>query len=106
MSTDHSPRYGSAAPQTGPIVFVHGSLSSARIWAPYAAAMATQKTICIDLPGYGAEPAWPAEAPYRLNNAAATIKSDTDRETLFKQFQQWDAERNARAQVRPAAAAK
>src|SRR5215216_325027 len=74
MSTDHSPRYGGAAPQTGPIVFVHGSLSSARIWAPYAAAMATRKTICIDLPGYGAEPAWPAEAPYRLNNAAATIK--------------------------------
>lgn len=40
--------------------------------------------------------------------AAATIKSDTDRETLFKQFQAWDADRNARAQVRsaPAAAAK
>jgi len=34
-------------------------------------------------------------------SAAATIRSDTDRETLFKQFQQWDAERNARAQVRP-----
>lgn len=41
-------------------------------------------------------------------SAAATIKSDGDRETLFKQFQAWDAERNARAQVRPtpAAAAK
>ena len=39
-------------------------------------------------------------------SAAATIKNDTDRETLFKQFQQWDADRNARAQVRPAAAAK
>ncbi|MBI5323029.1 TAXI family TRAP transporter solute-binding subunit [Bradyrhizobium sp.] len=41
-------------------------------------------------------------------SAAATIKSDGDRESLFKQFQAWDAERNARAQVRPtpAAAAK
>jgi hypothetical protein len=36
--------------------------------------------------------------------AAATIKSENDRETLFKQFQAWDAERNARAQVRPAPA--
>ena len=37
--------------------------------------------------------------------AAATIKNDNDRESLFKQFQQWDADRNARAQVRPAPAA-
>ncbi len=36
--------------------------------------------------------------------AAATIRNDSDRESLFKQFQQWDAERNARAQVRPAPA--
>ena len=36
--------------------------------------------------------------------AAATIKTDTDREALFKQFQQWDADRNARAQARPAPA--
>jgi len=31
--------------------------------------------------------------------AAATIKTDADRETLFKQFQAWETERNARAQV-------
>ena len=36
---------------------------------------------------------------------AAGVKNDTDREALFKQFQTWEAERNARAQVRPAAAA-
>jgi TRAP transporter TAXI family solute receptor len=42
---------------------------------------------------------------------AATVKNDTDREMLFKQFQAWEADKNARAQVvpqaaRPAAAAK
>jgi TRAP transporter TAXI family solute receptor len=38
---------------------------------------------------------------------AATVKSDTDREALFKQFQAWEADKNARAQVvRPAATAK
>jgi len=37
---------------------------------------------------------------------AASVKNDTDREALFKQFQAWEADRNARAQVvRPAAAA-
>jgi TRAP transporter TAXI family solute receptor len=38
---------------------------------------------------------------------AATVKNDTDREVLFKQFQAWEADKNARAQVvRPAATAK
>jgi len=38
---------------------------------------------------------------------AATVKNDTDREALFKQFQAWEADKNARAQVvRPAPAAK
>jgi TRAP transporter TAXI family solute receptor len=38
---------------------------------------------------------------------AATVKNDTDREALFKQFQAWEADKNARAQVvRPSAAAK
>jgi hypothetical protein len=36
--------------------------------------------------------------------AASTIKSEGDRDALFKQFQAWDAERNARAQARPAPA--
>src|SRR3954453_12344245 len=34
---------------------------------------------------------------------AANIKTDAEREALFKQFQVWDTERNARAQARPAA---
>jgi hypothetical protein len=31
------------------------------------------------------------------------MKSDADKEALFKQFQAWEAEKNARAQVRPPA---
>jgi TRAP transporter TAXI family solute receptor len=34
--------------------------------------------------------------------AAAELKSDADRQALFKQFQNWEAEQNAKAQVRPA----
>jgi hypothetical protein len=34
--------------------------------------------------------------------AAAQLKSDADRQALFKQFQNWEAEQNAKAQVRPA----
>jgi TRAP transporter TAXI family solute receptor len=34
--------------------------------------------------------------------AAGKLQPDTDREALFKQFQAWEAERNAKAQVRPA----
>jgi hypothetical protein len=30
---------------------------------------------------------------------AANVKNDADKETLFKQFQAWEAERSARAQV-------
>ncbi|MET0677432.1 MAG: TRAP transporter substrate-binding protein, partial [Bradyrhizobium sp.] len=31
--------------------------------------------------------------------SAATVKSDSDREALFRQFQAWEAERSARAQT-------
>jgi TRAP transporter TAXI family solute receptor len=37
----------------------------------------------------------------RQNPAAAKLPSDADREALFKQFQAWEAEQNAQAQVRP-----
>jgi TRAP transporter TAXI family solute receptor len=40
------------------------------------------------------------EAFLKQNPAAAKV-SDGDKETLFKQFQAWDAENNARAQARP-----
>ena len=37
--------------------------------------------------------------------AAARVQSDTDKEVLFKQFQAWEAERNARAQAQAQAQA-
>lgn len=57
----------------GPVLFVHGSLSSSRIWRPYADALRTRRTIAIDLPGYGDEPAC-VNATYRLSDAAAPIR--------------------------------
>ena len=74
MSTDSAHRYSDVS-QACPIVFVHGSLSSRRIWAPYSAEFGTRETIAVDLPGYGDEPAWPESALYRLTDAAVTIQS-------------------------------
>lgn len=42
------------------------------------------------------------EAFLKQSPAAADLKSDADRQALFKQFQNWEAEQNAKAQVRPA----
>jgi TRAP transporter TAXI family solute receptor len=42
------------------------------------------------------------EAFLKQTPAAAEVKSDADRQALFKQFQNWEAEQNAKAQVRPA----
>src|SRR5207244_2172003 len=39
------------------------------------------------------------EAFLQENPAAANIQSEADKEALFRQFQAWEAERNARAQV-------
>jgi TRAP transporter TAXI family solute receptor len=39
------------------------------------------------------------DAFLKMNPAAAQIQSDADKEALFQQFQAWEAERNARAQV-------
>ena len=74
MRTEYSSRYAVAISRDAPIVFVHGSLSSSRIWEPYAAAFSARKSIAIDLPGYGDEPAWPADAEYRLRDAASSIR--------------------------------
>ena len=74
MSTDSAHRYSDVSRSACPIVFVHGSLSSRRIWAPYIAAFGTRETIAIDLPGYGEEAACPASSPYRLSNGAAILR--------------------------------
>jgi TRAP transporter TAXI family solute receptor len=38
----------------------------------------------------------------KQNPAAAKLPSDGDKEALFKQFQAWEADQNAKAQIRPA----
>ena len=37
----------------------------------------------------------------KQKTASGKLPSDSEREALFKQFQAWEAEQNARAQVRP-----
>jgi hypothetical protein len=37
----------------------------------------------------------------KQTSAAGKLPNDTDKEALFRQFQAWEAEQNARAQVRP-----
>ena len=74
MSNNPALRHTDAGGPAGAIVFVHGSLSSRRIWAPYSAAFGTRETIAIDLPGYGQEAAWPEGVPYRLSTAAAILR--------------------------------
>src|SRR4051794_36872135 len=59
---------------TGPILFVHGSLSSRHMWASYPAALGSRPAVAIDLPGYGDERAWPDDRPYRLTDAATPIR--------------------------------
>jgi hypothetical protein len=39
----------------------------------------------------------------KQNPAPSKPQSDADKEALFKQFQSWEAEQNAKAQLRPAA---
>jgi pimeloyl-ACP methyl ester carboxylesterase len=73
MFGTHSSRRPSGS-ETAPVIFVHGSLSSRHMWAPYAAALGSRPSIAIDLAGYGDEPAWPGGLPYRLSDAAAPIR--------------------------------
>ena len=57
-----------------PVVFVHGSLSSSRIWLSYAEALGSRESIAVDLPGYGGALA-PSSSRYRLSDAAAAIST-------------------------------
>ena len=85
MDSDQTRGQQEGTPAAGPIVFVHGSLSSRRIWAPYTTALGNRETMAIDLPGYGDEPSWPESCPYRLSNAAAPI-----RKAIEARFEQVD----------------
>ena len=50
------------------ILFIHGSLSSGRMWAPYAELLGSSRCLTPDLLGYGAGPDWPADKPLRLSD--------------------------------------
>jgi pimeloyl-ACP methyl ester carboxylesterase len=58
------------APAAARILFVHGSLSSGRMWAPYAERLGG---VAPDLVGYGRAPDWPADRPLRLADEARAL---------------------------------
>jgi pimeloyl-ACP methyl ester carboxylesterase len=57
-----------------PLLFIHGSLASGRMWAPYLAAYPDRPAGVVDLPGYGAAASPPADRPYRLADAVAAVQ--------------------------------
>src|SRR5215203_1320061 len=75
MSTSPSSLTGS---ERGRVVFVHGSLSSSRIWRPYLEVLGSRESIAVDLPGYSGAPA-PSSSTYRLSDAAAAIRTSLER---------------------------
>ena len=56
MSNNPALRHSDAGGPAGAIVFVHGSLSSRRIWAPYSAAFGTRETIAMTSPVMATRP--------------------------------------------------
>jgi pimeloyl-ACP methyl ester carboxylesterase len=57
-----------------PVLFLHGSLSSRRMWAAYQAALAPRVSRAIDLPGYGEAPAVTEVGPCRLTEVVRIIR--------------------------------
>lgn len=63
-----------AARSARPVMFLHGSLASGRMWRAYAADLdAAVASLAPDLTGYGETPAWPDGAPFRLCDEFAGI---------------------------------
>jgi pimeloyl-ACP methyl ester carboxylesterase len=59
----------------GSILFIHGSLSSGRMWAPYAELFGSSVCLTPDLLGYGAGPEWPADRSLRLSDEVHALLS-------------------------------
>jgi pimeloyl-ACP methyl ester carboxylesterase len=57
------------------ILFLHGSLSSGRMWAPYAELFGSFTGLAPDLIGYGAGPHWPADKPLTLTDEVQAVLS-------------------------------
>lgn len=57
-----------------PVLFLHGSLSSGRMWRAYAEDLGNSSApISPDLIGYGETPAWPDGAPFRFTDEFPAI---------------------------------
>ena len=63
-----------ASAPASPVLFIHGSLSSGRMWAGYEAALAPRVSSAIDLPGYGQAPALTEVGSCRLTDIVRTIR--------------------------------
>src|SRR5918993_5964365 len=57
-----------------PVLFIHGSISSRRMWMPYETALAPREIISVDLPGYGDAPALMRASPPRLSDLVNAIR--------------------------------
>ena len=76
MTTSPSPgpAHQRASAPASPVLFLHGSLSSRRMWAGYEAALAPRVSSAIDLPGYGQAPALTEPGSGRLTDVVTTIR--------------------------------
>ena len=67
-----------SAPYTGakPLLFIHGSLASKHMWAPYVEIFApSRRTVAVDLHGYGDAAPGTYERPLRLADEVALIRT-------------------------------
>jgi len=71
---DHQRSAAYAGPK--PLLFIHGSLASKHMWAPYVEVFApSRRTLAVDLYGYGDAAPWSHERPLRLADEVALIRT-------------------------------
>lgn len=59
---------------TETVILLHGSASSSEVWQPIARALEPRcRVVTPDLIGYGAAAAWPADAPFTLDDEVAAL---------------------------------
>jgi pimeloyl-ACP methyl ester carboxylesterase len=60
--------------RSAPLLLVHGSLASGRMWTPYFDALGAERAIAVDLHGYGTTPEWAGPGPMRLADGGALLR--------------------------------
>lgn len=65
---------GRSPDRPAPLLLVHGSLASSRMWTPYFDALGPERVIAVDLHGYGAAPEWAGPGPMRLADGGALLR--------------------------------